>query len=118
MRRSMLSVALAAVLLAAAVSPAAATTCNISPGTQTHAHGVASHWTISWSGRSPFNWSFDTGDGNYSYANGVTYTSTGLSYTFWPCSTTRFQQSLVVDDSNGIRAVQSSYATENGGSPC
>ncbi len=112
------TVSLAAALLMASTSPATATTASITPASQTHTHGVASHWTVSWTGKSPYTWSFDFGDGFYTYGNGVTYTSRQIGYTFWPCSTTRFQQSLVVDDANGIRGVSSGYATEAGGSPC
>lgn len=120
MTRSILSVMLAATLILGAVSPAAATTATISPSTQSHAHGVASQWNLSWSGHSPFKWEFDFGDGAYtgSFGAWVSYTSKHVTYAFYPCSWTQFNQSLVVDDAWGIRGVRSSYASENGGNPC
>jgi len=118
MRQSVVAVFLAVILVTGVASPAAATTANISPSAQTHAHGVVSHWTVSWSGHSPFTWIFTAGDGQAWGQNGDTHTSVYISYTFYPCSTTRYAQALSVWDAWNIGGGASSYATEYGGNPC
>ena len=118
MRRSILSVALAAVLVAAAASPAAAASANITPYTQSHGYGVASHWTLTWGTYSPYTVFFDYGDGNEHDWSSTTLSGYYQSYTFWPCHTTRFQQELGVRDSHNGIANDYSYATETGGVQC
>ncbi len=118
MRRSILSVALAAVLVAAAASPVVAASAYITPTTQSHAHGVASHWSLSWGGYSPYTVVWDRGDGSGLYWASTTSTSYPDSHVFYPCTTTRFHQYLNVWDSHNNPAQDDSYATENGGNPC
>jgi hypothetical protein len=99
---------------------AAATTATISPSSQSHAHGVASHWTTSWSGQTPIRQVCFAYDVNNSSEGGwclftTSSTSRSDSHTYWPCTTKTFTQALEVYDWNYVRAYRTSNATEAGG---
>lgn len=115
-------VGLALVLTVAA--PAAAASAFISPSSQSHGHGVASNWTLSWGATSPFHVEFYFGDGIVDVWQNVSITGSGDSYTFYPCSTTNFHQTLKAWDGwNNTTHTFKGFATdtstsqENGG-PC
>ena len=116
MKRIQLSLALAAVLTATLVSPALAVTDDATPESQTHAHGIASAWNGTWTGRSPYTVVFYYGDGGSHNLGTVTYTSHSFSHTYWPCVTTAFTAHLDVWESlNDTPARDYVSATEAGG---
>lgn len=115
------TVRLAAAVLLLAISSsgaALAASANAEPETQSHAHGVSSHWTLTWGGDGPFEVLWSRGDGS-----GLWWPSTNImgwsdSYAFYPCSTQQFTQRLQVWDDDGGYAQDYTRATESGGSPC
>ena len=121
MRRFITATVLALTMALATSGVVSAITASISPGYQNHAHGVASHWNLSWGGTQPFDvyfiydvihaptWGW--------WINGTATTSKSLSVAFYPCSTTNFQQQFTVYDMYNS-AVRTSHAYENGGNPC
>ncbi len=124
MRRAALSLVLAsALVMSAAVGPAAAISASISPATQNHAHNVFSHWTGSWAGRTAFHTEFYYGDGWVTVYDGSS-TSKAYSHLYSPCpgEQTTFYQLLQVWDNIGhgssLYASSTSSAHENSGSPC
>jgi exo-beta-1,3-glucanase (GH17 family) len=109
----------AAVILTVALPVAATTSNSLSPATQSHAHGVASQWSGSWSGTGPFSWTLYHGDGTSTSAANVAYTShTFPTYAFFPCTTTTFTQHTRVTDQVGPLNSNDTTATETGGNPC
>jgi hypothetical protein len=101
----------------------AALSANISPANQNHAHGVSSHWALTWGGAQPFDVYFAYDVINAPawtwFINGTTTTSKNLSMAYWPCTTTNFKQQLAVYDHNGgLGLFRTSHAYESGGSPC
>ncbi len=118
MKRACLALVLALVLVFQVPGTAfAVLNVTISPSTQTHAHGVASHWSLSWNGQAAFTWLFEYGDGAV-IGDTRSTTSASTSHTFWLCSTTKYTQWLSVRDSTLDFGVMHSYAWENGGNPC
>jgi hypothetical protein len=96
----------------------------ITPGTQSHAHGVSSNWAHSWSGVSPFVVSFcpsvNPGDPICFGGYHTSTTSANRTYTYYPCSATQYKDyGFVADkDGNGNQSNLWTYATEQGGTPC
>lgn len=109
---------LASLCLLASASNAFAISASISPSSQSHSYGSASHWNLAWGGYSPFEVLFEYGDGVGRYWSSTTLTSYYDTYTFWPCSSTQFHQSLKVWDSQSGYAYTTSTATEAGGGGC
>ncbi len=118
MRRLALSIALAASLMVGSTPAVGAASANISPYSQTHSYGVASHWTLTWSGYSPFEVLFDRGDSTGVYWPSTTSTSSSQSYTYYPCVTTKYFQYLDVWDSHSAYANDNGWAREGGGPSC
>ncbi len=115
------SAVMLAISLALAIAlPVAATTSNhVTPGSQSHAHGVGSTWSGSWDGTGPFSWELFHGDGTSDSATNVTYkTKTFPVYAFFPCTTTQFTQHSRVSDQVGPLNSNFVTATETGGNPC
>lgn len=120
MHRLKSSIAFAAMLTLALVSPALAVTADASPESQTHAHGVQSSWSGSWTGLSPYDVVFYYGDGlSDNRGSAVTYHSTTFAHTYYPCTGTTFTAHLNVwEYNNDVPAVDYVTATEGGGNPC
>ena len=119
MRRILVSLAATTLGIALLAGPVLALSVSISPSTQSHAHGVASSWTGSWSGSPPYSVVFHYGDGTSDPLGNVTITSKGFTHTFSPCTTTQFTQDLAVSDQvHDIPFHGHSTATETGGNPC
>ncbi len=120
MKRSVISLLLAATLVVGSSGSALGISATITPGSQSHAHGVSSSWTLNWGGASPFSVYFWY-DANEQYPDWYrvgTYTTSGsTSHAFWPCQGTTFRQELDVYDQIGA-AYTASHATEGGGNPC
>lgn len=93
---------------------------TISPSYQSHAHGVASTWSLTWGGTAPFDvyfW-YDWNGSVSWYALGTYSTGkSGLSEAFFPCTGMTFTQELDVYDQLGD-AYTTSHAHELGGNPC
>ncbi len=117
----LLSLAFASTTLAASA--------NVTPATQTHAHNVSSHWTLSWGTTSPYHVIFaygDAGNDGLLWQN-TTLVGSSTSWTFSPCpgEATNFTQVLNAYDGwvnstghyKGL-ATDSSTAHENSGAPC
>ena len=118
MKRVLVSVSIAVLLILSNTGIVAATSANISPHSQSHAHGQASSWTATWGDVSPYNAVFhpSTADpGLHEWAQyGISYTSYSHSMAFYPCTGTVFTQQLVIDDAYGS-ANHWSTASEAGG---
>lgn len=117
MRKSVAAI-FAPLCLLGSASNVVAVSSNIYPTTQSHAYGVASHWTLSWGSYSPYEVLFHYGDGYALYWASTTRTGSSQSYTFWPCVTHTYHQMLQVWDGHDSYAVDNSYATEHSGGPC
>lgn len=114
-RVALLSLAL---LLLFAAPAQAVTFANLEPESQSHAHGVSSNWTGTWSG-GPCLWAVYLGYGDgFSTSTNTCLTSKSYSHTFWPCQNTNFTQTFRVTDQNGDRKIDNTTAFENGGTPC
>ena len=124
MQRMLLALGLAACLAVLSAVPVGATTADISPSSQSHAHNVASHWTASWSGRLLFNVDWEYGDGNGISGNATNVVEFGLTYGWSPCpgDQTNYTQTLSVWDNithgSSNFASDTSTAHENAGNPC
>jgi hypothetical protein len=96
-------------------------TASIDPLSQTHNHGVASNWTLTWSGTAPFRtvcfyYDSSTGEG---WCLGNTYAVGATTHrTFWPCVTKTYTQALNVTDWANSFDTAGSTAKEYGGTPC
>lgn len=121
MKRVVFSASIAMLFVLSNTGIVAATSANISPHSQSHAHGQASSWTANWGDVSPYNYVFHPDVGNpglHEQAEyGVTKTSYPHSMAWWPCTSTLYTQQLVIDDRYGS-ANHSSTASEAGGNPC
>lgn len=121
MKRGLLSVSVAVLLALSNSGIATATSANISPHSQSRAHGVASSWTATWGDNGPFNVVFhpDTANpGLHEWAQyGIWSTSYPHSMAWYPCTTTTYTQELSIKDNYGS-AVHRSTASEAGGNPC
>lgn len=120
-RRTLAGLALCLSLVVANASPVSATASGfISPASQYHAHGVASHWSTGWGQVAPYDQYFCYGDGTPCVVlNNTTLTSRGYSHTFYPCQYKNFTQTLYVKElSTGSYGYAFSSAAEGGGSPC
>jgi hypothetical protein len=123
MQRSFPTAILALLLVLTMSGGAAASTASITPATQTHGHGVAASWTLSWGGVAPFRtvcFYYDkdnTGEGGFCLleTNAVGATA---SHAFYPCVGRTYTQVLNVTDHNSTFATKTSKATESGGNPC
>lgn len=123
MRIRVAAILVALALILTMTASVSATGLTVTPSTQSHAHGVASNWTQSWSGVSPFDVAFCpqlTPAPTYCFASltNTTLTTKNRSYTFYPCQGTTFKQYAWVNDAVGSQATVYTYATENGGNPC
>ena len=120
MKRVVVSVSIAMLFVLSNTGIVAATSANISPHSQSHAHGQASSWTATWGDNGPYNAVFHPSTANpglHEWARyGISYTSYYDSMAFYPCTGTTFRQQLVIDDAYGS-ANHWSTATEAGG-PC
>lgn len=120
MKRFLSSLAMAAVLLAPSVVPAMATSATIAPHTQSHAHGVASSWSLTWGSVAPYDayfwWDINDPSPDWMILNTST-TSKHITHTFYPCVGTNFHQELQVTDQQAL-AFDTSTASEAGGNPC
>lgn len=107
------------VALILALPALAITSVSLTPVTQSHPHGQASSWTGSWNGGpGPYVYRFNRGDGT-AQTGSTTSTTRFFSYTYWPCSTTTYYQTLGVTDADGDHKVSNrTQSTEQGGSPC
>ncbi|MES2208717.1 MAG: hypothetical protein V4515_00800 [Chloroflexota bacterium] len=118
MKRVVVSGSIAMLFVLSNTGIVAATSANISPHSQSRAHGVASSWTATWGDNGPYRPTFhpDTANpGLHEWAPGLTWlTSYQHSMAFYPCTGTTFRQQLVVDDAYGS-ASHWSTATEGGG---
>lgn len=122
MNRRLQAAALAiglAVVVAGASPAAGLTSVSLTPSSQSHPHGQTSSWTGAWyGGPSPYVYRFNRGDGT-AQTGSTSSTSMLFSYTFWPCSTTTYHQTLGVTDDDGDHKVSNrTQSTEQGGSPC
>jgi hypothetical protein len=123
-----IAAATAAILLAATMSTSVfAASANISPATQSHAHNVASHWSLSWGSTSPYHVIFSYGNGYGLLWQNTTIVSASEYYTFSPCPgdpATYHQQLDVYDGWNNTNGTYKGYAndtssaTESTGTPC
>jgi exo-beta-1,3-glucanase (GH17 family) len=120
MRRLLFAVVLGMSIAVVTTGASLATTsAHLTPSSQSHAHGVASSWSGTWSGTGPFSWTLYHGDGSTESATNVTYTSHNFAdYAFFPCSTTTFNQHIRVTDQVGPLNSNTTSATETGGNPC
>jgi len=120
MKRVLAALVLSIGLVVSSVSSTFAVSALINPHTQSHGHGVASSWTLTWSGTHPFDVYFwwDTNDtsANWILLNTST-TSKKITHAFFPCTTTTFDQELDTYDQHG-GAFDTSTAQETGGNPC
>lgn len=106
-------------LLAIAVSAVAlAASANAEPETQSHPHGVASSWTLTWGGDGPFQVLWSRGDGTALWWPSTNIVNWADRHAFSPCTTEQFTQRLQVWDSDAGYAQDYTRATEAGGSPC
>lgn len=121
MKRFITAIALALTIAFGSSGIVSAISANISPSTQSHAHGVKSNWTLTWGGSQPFSVYFwydvDSVPSWYWHISNTATTSKALSTAFYPCSTATIRQQLQVYDQGGV-AAKTSYATEQGGNPC
>ena len=117
MKKSIAAI-LASLCLLVSASNAFAISASIGPSSQSHGYGVASHWNLAWGGSSPFEVLFAYGDGVGRYWPSTTLTNYSDHYTFWPCNSTLYHQTLKVWDSQSGYAYTSSTATESGGGGC
>lgn len=112
--------AMAVILILPSVLPVLATSATITPSTQSHAHGVASSWSLTWGSAAPYDVYF-WWDVNDSPADWIlldtTTTSKHITHTFYPCVGTNFSQELDVYDQHAL-AADTSTASEAGGNPC
>ncbi len=122
MRRHVAAGIFATTLLTVGAGSVIAASANVTPSSQVHAHGVASHWTLSWGGTSPYHVEFYLGDGTVDIWQSTTIVGASDSYTFWPCTTTVFHQTLKAWDGWNDQyktykgdAQDSSTAQESGG---
>ncbi len=120
MRKRLAASVIAALLTIALAGGAQATTsANLSPSSQTHAHGVQSTWSGSWSGTAPFGVTLYHGDGTTeSLVNTYSTSYSNFKHAFYPCTTTTFTQHLRVSDQVGPLNSNYTTATESGGYPC
>ena len=96
-------------LVFAVAGVAFAASASITPHTQSHAHGVASNWTLSWGNAGPYDVNFYRGNGTVVIWTNTNQSLSSQSYKFYPCTTTTFQQWLRV--SNRAVAMQTISAT-------
>ena len=111
---------MAVAVLFAMSGSAAAIASNISPFSQSHAHGVKSNWNLTWGTNPTYDVDFWVDDNLFNpqwEALGTSSTSRAFSWTFSPCTTTTFDQLLEVIDHYGT-GQSHSHATETGGMPC
>jgi hypothetical protein len=118
----------AAVILSLVLATSAfAASATVNPVSQTHAHNVSSHWTLSWGNTSPFHVIFAYGDGFGLLWQNTTLVSASPSYGFSPCpgDPTTYTQVLNVYDgwvnsTGGYKGFASdpSTAHEATGTPC
>ena len=101
MKRVLVSVSIAVLVILSNTGIVAAASANISPHSQSRAHGQLSSWTATWVGNGPYQPVFhpDVADpGLHEYAPGWTWaTSYQHSMAWYPCKTTTYTQQLVVD---------------------
>jgi hypothetical protein len=120
LRRALATFAMVFVLTASAGPAAALTNMGVTPGTQSHAHGVASNWTATWGGQPTFDELFSYGDGSTAgWILNTTLVSKNFSHTFYPCTGHTYEQEhFVHEDPTGNNGLITSHATEAGGNPC
>lgn len=123
MKRRLVSIGLACLIVLSMAGVAEAFGGNINPGSQSHPHGVPSAWTLSWSGVAPFSvvFQYDTLTPSWAWSiSGTTTTSKMLSVVYDPCTTTTFANKLSVTDSDTPHSGGNwtSHAQEAGGLPC
>jgi hypothetical protein len=120
MKRVVVSVSTALLFVLSNTGIVAAASANISPHSQSRAHGQASSWTATWGDAGPYNVVFhpDTANpGLHEWVRrGIWTTSYQHSMAWYPCTTTTYTQQLVVDDKYGS-ANHWSTATEGGTPP-
>lgn len=121
MKRRLLALAMGASLSLATATMVGGTTVGTSPSYQTHAHGAQSSWTLTWGGMAPFSvfFAYDNNVPSWNWSiNGTSTTSKALSATFYPCSTTTFQQRHNAIDATHNGGTVYTNAQELGGLPC
>jgi hypothetical protein len=114
--RRIWAVVLALALSLAMTTNAFAVSATISPHSQSHVHGSASSWTLTWGGTGPYDvyfW-YDIHYGASWWLTNTYTTSKQLSHSFVPCRSTTFYQELDNYDAYGL-AADTSSATEAGG---
>lgn len=121
MKRHILSMVIALMLVVAVAGQAFALTITLTPSTQTHAHGVSSNWTGSWGTHAPYDvhmcYVFGTSE-CASWLFGTNLVTKNWSHAYFPCSTTQFTDELYVLENTGADGILRTKATENGGTPC
>jgi hypothetical protein len=115
--KRVLVIPLALALLAVTAPAASAVSAQISPTSQSRAHGQTAQWTLSWGHTGPYNVQFKYGDGGQRNWTNTSLTGSNASRVFMPCSNTVYTQTLKVTDSYGTAETQST-TTVTGGSPC
>jgi hypothetical protein len=125
MRRRLLGLPVALLLSAITAGTVLAASATIQESSQSHGHGVAATWHLSWGTHSPYHVEFYYGDGLVTVWENTTLTSAVKTHAFYPCTTTVFHQELDVWDGwNDVdhtfrgTASDTSTATESGGTPC
>lgn len=123
MRRLLVSAGILTVLTASLAGTAWAIGQSVTPGTQTHNHGVASNWTQAWSGTGPFDVAFcpqQSPGPVYCFVSlsNTSLTTKARTYTFYPCVTTTFTQYAWIEDATGSSVTTYATAKEYGGTPC
>lgn len=119
MKRSLPAASLTVLFTLSNAGMATATSANISPHSQTRAHGQASSWTATWGDTGPYNVVFHPDRANPGLDEWARYGiwTTSMpphSMAFFPCTTTTSTQELSIADRYGA-AVHWSRATEGGG---
>lgn len=79
------ALALAVVLALVTSGPVSAAGANAEPESQTHNHGVASQWNLTWSGDPLFDYDFFYGDRWFLSVDNTAAVARNTSRTFWPC---------------------------------
>ena len=95
-----------------------AVSITLNPSHQNRSHGQTAYWSMSWSGGAPYDTDFAYGDGAWWSPGLPTTTSANLNRTWWPCSSTTYNQVLYVTDGFGNFGSAGATTRVTGGTPC
>jgi hypothetical protein len=122
MKRRLAATFMALSLIVAFAGSADAMVYGALPSSQSHAHGVASSWSLTWAGTAPYTifWAYDVNVPTWYWTIANTYTtSKNLSATYYPCVTTKFTERMdATDHIPGSGGSTKVFSTEGGGTPC